>query len=189
MVQAVGLPDAIGVMNFMMLVATLSTMDNQLCVTTRMMFSLLRTGHVPRSLGELSSQGMSLSVLLLSDVSIAPAALLSLVCPGQSFALMMAVPMSGAFPTWLMTFFTYLYFRYYRARHNGAPLVFRMCPASWSTLLGPALMAMALVTILFIKAFRVAPVFGVPLLALLNILYLIFVHRPGRNCPIKQVTP
>ncbi|WP_146770445.1 amino acid permease, partial [Pseudomonas aeruginosa] len=144
--QAIGLPGATGVMNFVVLVAALSAMNSQLYITTRMMFSLSRAGHAPKGLGELSRQGVPLNALLLSSVGIALATLLNLVYPEQSFTLMMAVSMFGALFTWLMIFFTHLCFRRHRARHGGAPLAFRMRLAPWSTLLGLALMAAILVT-------------------------------------------
>lgn len=105
--QAIGLPGATGVMNFVVLVAALSAMNSQLYITTRMMFSLSRAGHAPKGLGELSRQGVPLNALLLSSVGIALATLLNLVYPEQSFTLMMAVSMFGALFTWLMIFFTY----------------------------------------------------------------------------------
>ncbi|QDR35952.1 amino acid permease, partial [Pseudomonas aeruginosa] len=115
--------------------------------------------------------------------------LLNLVYPEQSFTLMMAVSMFGALFTWLMIFFTHLCFRRHRARHGGAPLAFRMRLAPWSTLLGLALMAAILVTTFFTEAFRMTLVFGVPFLALLSALYLVFVRKPGRDCPIERATP
>ncbi|MCO3557292.1 amino acid permease [Pseudomonas aeruginosa] len=187
--QAIGLPGATGVMNFVVLVAALSAMNSQLYITTRMMFSLSRAGHAPKGLGELSRQGVPLNALLLSSVGIALATLLNLVYPEQSFTLMMAVSMFGALFTWLMIFFTHLCFRRHRARHGGAPLAFRMRLAPWSTLLGLALMAAILVTTFFTEAFRMTLVFGVPFLALLSALYLVFVRKPGRDCPIERATP
>ncbi|HFL7737634.1 TPA: amino acid permease, partial [Pseudomonas aeruginosa] len=86
--QAIGLPGATGVMNFVVLVAALSAMNSQLYITTRMMFSLSRAGHAPKGLGELSRQGVPLNALLLSSVGIALATLLNLVYPEQSFTLM-----------------------------------------------------------------------------------------------------
>ena len=52
--QAVDIPYAAGVINFIVLVAALSAMNNQLYITTRMMFSLSRAGHAPAALGQLT---------------------------------------------------------------------------------------------------------------------------------------
>ena len=48
--QAVDIPYAAGVINFIVLVAALSAMNSQLYITTRMMFSLSRAGHAPAAL-------------------------------------------------------------------------------------------------------------------------------------------
>ena len=49
--QAMRLPAAGGVMNFVILIAALSAMNSQLYISTRMMFSLSRAGQAPRAWG------------------------------------------------------------------------------------------------------------------------------------------
>ena len=68
--QASHLPAAAGATNLVVLVAALSAMNSQLYITTRMMFSLSRAGHAPRSLGNLSRRGVPLNALLVSTFGI-----------------------------------------------------------------------------------------------------------------------
>jgi len=58
--QAVNIPFAAGVINFVVLVAALSAMNSMLYITTRMMFSLSRAGHAPKALGKLLMMAISM---------------------------------------------------------------------------------------------------------------------------------
>lgn len=55
--EAVRLPAAGGIMNFVILIAALSAMNSQLYISTRMMFSLSRAGQASRHLGTLTAGG------------------------------------------------------------------------------------------------------------------------------------
>lgn len=156
---------AAGVVNFVILIAALSAMNSQLYITTRMLFSLARAGFAPRRLGILSSRGVPVGALLLSTLGIALAAVLNLRYHDRAFLLMLAVSMFGPMFTWLMIFVTHLSFR---RRHAHEPLAFRMWGYPFTSLLGAALIAAALVTTLFTPEFRPTLLYGIPLLAVLT---------------------
>ena len=63
--QAIGIPYAAGVLNFVVIVAALSAMNSMLYITTRMMFSLSRGGDAPARLGALSGHGVPINALIL----------------------------------------------------------------------------------------------------------------------------
>jgi amino acid transporter, AAT family len=135
--QVSRLPAAGGVMNFVVLVAALSAMNSQLYITTRMMFSLSRAGHAPRSLGHLSGRGAPLNALLISTFGIALATVITVISPGGAFLTMLGISAFGAMFTWMMIFVTHFFFR--RTSAN-APASFRMWGFPATTLLGAALM-------------------------------------------------
>ncbi len=171
--RALRVPAAAGVFNFVILIAALSAMNSQLYITTRMLFSLARAGHAPRRFGELSRRGVPLYSLLLSSIGIALAVALSVLAPGSSFILMLAISAFGAMFTWMMIFVTHYAFRRAYRGPTSAPLHFRMAGFPVTTLAGAALMAAILVTTAFTAPFRMTLVFGVPYLALLALAYLI----------------
>jgi L-asparagine transporter-like permease len=173
--QVSRLPAAGGVMNFVVLVAALSAMNSQLYITTRMMFSLSRAGHAPRSLGRLSRRGVPLNSLLISTFGIALAAVISVIAPGGAFLTMLGISAFGAMFTWMMIFVTHFFFR--RASAN-ATTSFRMWGFPATTLLGAALMAALLITTAFTDVFRSTLLFGLPFLAVLVLLYYLF-YRPA----------
>ncbi|OZI72743.1 MULTISPECIES: amino acid permease [Bordetella] len=169
--QALAIPGAAGVINFIVLVAALSAMNSQLYITTRMMFSLSRAGHAPAAMGRLTRHGIPLNALLLSTVGIALATVLNVLYPDESFTLMMAISMFGALFTWMMIFLTHYFFRRRWRREGGHALSFRMPGFPVLTLAGFVLMLAILVTTYFTDVFKMTLVFGLPFLALLCVLY------------------
>lgn len=179
--QAVRIPAAAGVINFVILVAALSAMNSQLYITTRMMFSLSRAGYAPRGLGVINRRGVPLNALLLSTAGIAIATVLSVTSPGKAFILMMAISAFGAMFTWMMIFITHYFFRREHMRAGQPPLRFRMVGFPAATLLGAGLMATILATTAFTESFRMTLIFGAPFLTCLTVVYWVW-HR-DREAP------
>jgi L-asparagine transporter-like permease len=177
------LPSAGGVMNFVVLVAALSAMNSQLYITTRMMFSLSRAGHAPRSLGHLSGRGVPLNALLISTSGIALATVITVISPSGAFLTMLGISAFGAMFTWMMIFVTHFFFR--RASAHAAAS-FRMWGFPATTLLGAALMAALLITTAFTEVFRSTLVFGLPFLAVLVLLYYFRYRSPARELTISR---
>lgn len=180
--EAMHIPGAAGVINFVVLVAALSAMNSQLYITTRMMFSLSRAGHAPRRLGEVNRRGVPMGALLLSTSGIALATILSVIYPDASFTIMMAISMFGALFTWTMIFVTHYFFRRSWAASGRPALRFRMVGFPILTLLGAALTLAVTITTLFTPEFRMTLIFGVPFLTVLSVLYfVVYRRRPLRE--------
>ena len=172
--EAVRIPGAAHIINFVVLIAALSAMNSQLYITTRMMFSLSRGGYASPVLGALNAQGVPVNALGLSCIGIAVAGALSVVYKEASFMLMMAVSMFGALFTWMMIFITHFFFRRRWVRDGNPRLAFRMWAFPWLTLLGAALMLAVMATTLFTAEFRATLWTGVPFLLLLSAVYFCF---------------
>jgi L-asparagine transporter-like permease len=181
--EALRVPAAGGVMNFVILIAALSAMNSQLYISTRMMFSLSRAGQAPKGLGALTAKGIPFNALLVSTSGIAVATVLSVVSPGRAFLMMVGISVFGAMFTWMMIFVTHFYFRRARARDGGAPARFRMWGFPLTTLLGAGLMAALLLTTAFTEAFRMTLVFGLPYLGLLAVIYYLRIREPIAATP------
>jgi amino acid transporter, AAT family len=165
--QALRIPYAAGILNFVVIVAALSAMNSMLYITTRMMFSLSRGGDAPKRFGRLSRNGVPINALLLSTSGMALAAVVYVLFPAKAFTLMVSLSMFGAMFTWMMIFVTHYFFRRRQDRSGGPAPAFRMAFFPWSTLLGASLMLAVLVTTAFTEIFRMTLVFGLPMLALL----------------------
>ena len=165
---------AVGVTNFVILIAALSAMNSQLYTSTRMLFSLSRAGFAPRRFGALSSNGVPIAALLISTFGILTAALLNLRYHERSFLLMFAISMFGPLFTWLMIFVTHLRFRKVNTRRD---LPFRMWGYPYTSLAGAMLMTAALMTTLFTDAFRPTLIYGIPFLCVLSVAYVLGKRR------------
>ncbi|UKA58379.1 amino acid permease [Arthrobacter sp. FW306-2-2C-D06B] len=176
--QVIGIPFADSVINVVVIVAALSAMNSQLYISTRMMFSLSRAGQAPAVFGRLHKNGSPVNALILCTGGIAVAACVYALNPESGFTFMMALSMFGAMATWLMIFVTHLAFRR-AAKRDGTALSYklRLYPAaSWA---GAILMVAIMVTTLFVEAFRMTLIFGVPFA--LGIVILYFVLKKGRR--------
>jgi L-asparagine transporter-like permease len=165
---------AVGVVNFVILIAALSAMNSQLYITTRMLFSLSRAGFAPRRLGRITSNGVPIAALLVSTIGIGFAAILNARYHERSFLLMLAISMFGPMFTWLMIFVTHLSFR---RHHAQSKLLFRMWGYPYTSLLGAGLMFAALATTLFTREFRPTLIYGIPFLLVLTAAYALRRNR------------
>ena len=174
------IPAAAGVINFVILVAALSSMNSILYVCTRMMFSLSRAGQAPRRFGVLNKRGVPLQALLLSSSGVAIAAVLGALWPERAYLVMLSISGFGVMFVWMMIFVTHYFFRRARRTKVQTGQQFRMWGYPFLTLLGAGLMASILITTLFNQPFRMTLVFGIPFLALLSAMYYLWYSR-GRG--------
>ena len=175
--EIIGIPGAAAVLNFVVLIAALSAMNSLLYIATRMMFSLSRAGYAPRRFGRIRGNGVPIDALAISCAGIAIATVLSVVAPEQSFALMMAIAMFGGLFTWFMIFTTHWFFRRRWVKEGRPGPGFRMWGFPWLTLLGAGLVLAILVTTYFTPMFRLTLLVGLPFLAVLVAVYLVW-YRP-----------
>jgi len=168
--QAVGIPYADSILNFIVIVAALSAMNSMLYISTRMLFSLSRAGDAPAGLGRIRRNGVPLNALAVSASGIAVATCVYVSDPGTAFPIMIALSMFGVLFTWSMIFLTHLFFRRRMAR-DKATLAFRMPGYPLSTLLGLGLILAVLITTWFIDIFHATLVFGAPFLLVLLAVY------------------
>jgi AAT family amino acid transporter len=161
---------AAGVVNLVLLIAALSAMNSQLYITSRMLFSLSRSGFAPRFFGTVSKAGVPVPALLLSTAGIALAAILNALYHDAAFGILLAVSIFGAMFVWLMIFLTHLRFRHV---HAGQTLAFRMWGFPVTTILGAALMLAMLLTTPFAPGFKPTLAYGIPFLTILVAAYFI----------------
>src|SRR5271155_4894250 len=109
--QLIGIPAAAHIMNFVVVTAALSSMNCNLYLSTRMLFSLARGGYAPASLGKLNKQGTPLRALLVTAFGLAVAVVLAIAYPDSVFLYMFGVAIFGGLFVWFMIFLTHYSFR------------------------------------------------------------------------------
>ena len=165
--ETIGFPGAADAMNFVVLTAALSAINTDLYLTSRMLFSLARSGDAPAPFGRLGRRGTPLAALLASAAGMALAAIVSKVMPGDAFLFLFGVAIFGGLFVWAMIFLTHLRFQTAR-RQDATPSDY----AGWRvacSAVGLVLMIAIIVTTWWTPGLRVTLESGIPWLILLTI--------------------
>ncbi|MGH8201991.1 MAG: amino acid permease [Steroidobacteraceae bacterium] len=166
-----GLRDAAGIMNFVVISAALSSMNTDIYLCSRMLFSLSRGGYAPQRLGVLSERGSPVAAILVSGAFVLSAAAASFFTP-DAYADLLGVALFAAMLVWMFVLVSHLSFR---RQHGNAPLPVRMPFFPWMQYAGLALLAGILVTMGLDSTLYVSWVYGVPWVVLISLAY--FVRR------------
>jgi amino acid transporter, AAT family len=118
--RSLGIPFAAGLMNFVVLSAALSSMNTNLYLTGRMLFSLARSGFAPEGFGRLSQHGSPRNAILASTIGLAIAALLAAMAAGSAYQWLFGISIFGGILVWITVLVTLLAFRRTRDR-QGLP--------------------------------------------------------------------
>jgi L-asparagine transporter-like permease len=177
--QLVGIPAATHAMNFVVVTAALSSMNTNLYLSTRMIFSLARGGYAPAAWGRVTRRGAPVPALLVTAAGLALATLVNVFSPERAYVALFGVALFAGLFVWLMIFLTHLYFRpaWERgdegesSRSRPARLPVRMIGYPYTSLAGAALIIAIMVTMWWIPGMRVAWQAGLPWLAFISLAY------------------
>jgi L-asparagine transporter-like permease len=169
-----GIRHAAGIMNFVVLSAALSSMNTNVYLCSRMLFSLSRGGYAPRLLGRLSANGTPIAAILLSGACILVAAGLSKLTP-RAYNYLFGVALFDAMIVWIIILLSHLSFR---RRHKAADLPVRMPGFPVIQIMGLALLVAVLVTMgLDTETWQISWIVGVPWLGLVTVVYFVLKAR------------
>jgi L-asparagine transporter-like permease len=169
-----GIRHAAGIMNFVVLSAALSSMNTNVYLCSRMLFSLSRGGYAPRSLGLLSRNGTPIAAILLSGACILIAAGLSKLTP-RAYNYLFGIALFDAMIVWIIILLSHLSFR---RRHKAADLPVRMPWFPVIQIMGLVLLCAVLVTMgLDTQTWQISWIVGVPWLALVTVVYFVVKAR------------
>src|SRR6266850_322410 len=172
-----GIRHAAGIMNFVVLSAALSSMNTNVYLCSRMLFSLSRGEYAPRFLGRLSRNGTPITAILLSGACILLAAGVSKLTP-LAYNYLFGVALFDAIVVWIIILLCHLSFR---RRHQAAELPVRMPWFPLVQIAGLALLCAVLVTMgLDKEVWDVSWIVGVPWLVLVSAGYFISKARKER---------
>ena len=188
--EMAGIPGAAGIMNLVVLTAALSSINADLYLTTRMLFSLARGGHAPAAFGRLSRRGTPLYALAACTAGMALAVVAAKVIPQHAFVVLVGIAIFGGLYAWAQIFLTHLFFLEKTAgtgarAHGGTessesrrfpvPLCLRASvphAVRWrysASALGLAFMVAVMVTTWWVPGFRVTLLCGIPWLLFLTV--------------------
>ncbi|HZT02521.1 MAG TPA: amino acid permease [Steroidobacteraceae bacterium] len=169
--QHSGVRDAAGIMNFVVISAALSSMNTDVYLCSRMLFSLSRGGYAPQVLGTLSGRGSPVPAILVSGVFVLISAAASIFTP-NAYGALFGVALFAAIIVWMFILVSHLSFR---RQHGNAALPVRMPLFPWMQYAGLAILAGILVTMGLDSTLDVSWLYGVPWVVLISLAY--FVRR------------
>jgi AAT family amino acid transporter len=174
---AAHIPFAAAIMNFVVLTAALSSVNTNLYLSTRMLFSLGQGGYAPKWMGKVSRNGVPHRALLASTAGIIAAILLAIFAPRNAFLMLYGTAVAGMLFVWLVILNTHLRFRKAIAHERLMSLPMRLRAHPLFTVVGILLLLAISVTTFFVDGLQWSvPAFSV-FLGLISLLYL----RARRN--------
>ena len=165
-----GVPAAAHVMNFIVLMAAISSMNTGFYIASRMLFSLARGGYAPKRFGQLSERGTPVSALLVSAIGLALAAAITKLYPSEAFIYFVGLTLFGIMFVWQMVFVTQLFFRRKRLA-QGHALKVRMVGHPYTSILGLALVTAILLTTWWVDRMRITIFSGLIWLTIMTMAY------------------
>jgi len=106
-----GVPAAGFIMNVVVLTAALSGANASLYVTSRMLFSLARSGYAPQRLGALNQHGVPMGALLTSMLGIVGAIVVQYFVPEKAYLYIINIALVGGMIAWLVSLLAHVRFR------------------------------------------------------------------------------
>jgi L-asparagine transporter-like permease len=171
-----GIPYAAGIMNFVVISAALSSMNTNVYLCSRMLFSLSRGSYAPGFLGRLGKNRTPTAAILVSGVGILLAAGVSKLTP-LAYNYLFGVALFGAMIVWIFILLSHISFR---RRHGSAHLPVRMPFFPWMQIAGIVLLLGILITMgLDTEFWNISWIVGVPWLLLISAAY--FIGRARRR--------
>lgn len=169
--SAAHVPFAAAIMNFVVLTAALSSVNTNLYLSTRMLFSLGREGYAPRWMGKVSGNGVPHRALLASTAGIIAAILLAVFAPKNAFLTLYGTAVAGMLFVWLVVLNTHLKFRKTLLPERISQLPMRLRAHPFFTVLGILLLLAISVTTFFVEGLQWSfPAFAV-FLGVISLLY------------------
>jgi AAT family amino acid transporter len=171
--QLIGVPAAAHIVNFVVITAAASSMNCNLYLVSRMMFSLARGGYAPAAFGGVSSRGTPVPALMVSAAGLAFAILIAVLNPDGAFVYLFGISLFGGLYAWLIIFVTHLRFRPKWEGAGRPRLPVRMIGYPYTSLLGVTAILAILATTWWVEGMQVTLIAGVPWLALLTAAYFL----------------
>jgi amino acid transporter, AAT family len=151
---AVHIPFAAAIMNFVVLTAALSSMNTNLYLSTRMLFSLGRGGYAPEWMGKVSRNGVPRHALLASTAGIVAAVLLAIFAPKNAFLALYGVAVAGMLFVWLVILNSHLRFRRAVTSERLSSLPMRLWGHPLFTIIGILLLVAISITTFFVDGLQ-----------------------------------
>jgi L-asparagine transporter-like permease len=175
--RSVSLPGAAHFMNFVVLTAALSGANAALYISSRMLFSLARTGWTPRALGRLSTKGTPTLAVLVSSYGIVVALVLERWAPARAFEYILRGAFFGMMLSWIISLAAHISFR--RRLTQATEIPARSPLGKWGSIIGLIVVLASIAKTWWDS--RINLIAGLTLLIALTLLYFVLRRNTLRN--------
>jgi AAT family amino acid transporter len=165
-----GIPQAAGLINFVVITAALSSFNSTTFSGSRMLHSLAIKGQAPAAMGRLSTSGVPVRGVVVTIFFLLLGVLMNYLVPERIFGMIMSILAFNTVWTWGTVLVAHWRFH----RRQPQPLPFRLRLWPFSSLLALAFLAFVLVMLGYSPDTRVALYVGVAWVALLTAAYWLF---------------
>jgi L-asparagine transporter-like permease len=176
-----GVPYAAGIMNLVVLSAALSSANSNLYLTTRMLFSLSRSGYAPGWLSAVTGTGVPLRAVFVASGGMVIAILLAVYAPGNAFLALYGTAVAGMLFIWIVILFTYLRFRATLTPEQVARLPIRLPAHRAAALFGIVSLLAITATTFFVEGLEYTVPSFLPFLLVMSIFYARMRTRTGAH--------
>src|SRR6266446_7264305 len=172
----VTVPGAGHFMNFVVLTAALSGANAALYISSRMLFSLARTGWAPRALGRLSAKGTPTLALLASSYGIVVALVLERWAPAKAFEYILRGAFFGMMLSWIISLAAHISFRRRLTAAQAAEIPAPSPLGKWGSIVGLVVVLAAIGKTWWDS--RINLIAGATFLIALTLLYILLRRTP-----------
>lgn len=134
--RSVNIPGASHIMNFVVLTAALSGANAALYVSSRMLFSMARSGWAPARLGQLNKQGSPKLAVLVSSFGIIVALVMERYAPRDAFEFILRAAFFGMMLSWVVSLGAHVSFRRRATPDQLQSMPLRSPLGRWGSVLG-----------------------------------------------------
>jgi len=134
--RLVEIPGASHLMNFVVLTAALSGANAALYVSSRMLFSMARSGWAPARLGKLNAHGSPKLAVLVSSYGIVVALALEKWAPLDAFVFILRAAFFGMMLSWVVSLAAHVSFRRRASSEQISALPLRSPLRGWGSMIG-----------------------------------------------------
>jgi amino acid transporter, AAT family len=183
-----GFAGAATVMNFVIISAAFSSMNTNLYLCTRMLFSLARSSDAPAVLGTVSKRGVPWHAAALSTAGVLAASLTAYASP-KAYNYLFGIALFGAILTWMIILTTHIAFRRKYPAEKQAQLAMHAPFSPYLQIAGLGLLIAILITMgLDTEFWNIAIIVGVPWVILVLACYAFVRGRRARRAAAQATS-
>ncbi|MCI1590605.1 amino acid permease [Heyndrickxia oleronia] len=169
--EKIGIRQAAGIINFVVLTAALSSCNSGIFSTGRMLFNLAEQNQAPTSLKKVSKSGVPSLAIVLSAAALLIGVILNYLVPEKVFTWVTSISTFGAIWTWAMILLSQLKYRKNLSEEEKAKIKFKAPFWPYGSYIALAFLIMVVILMGFFPDTRIALIVGPLWLLLLVAVY------------------